>query len=326
MATLEVAFELKDTCDFLVASQETEPGAGMQYADYLKWIATYPESPAASFAKNLVETYVKSYGPDGSQAEKERWNGGETKSAIRQAKVAELKVAVEEVAQILLKKPDLLGEVAEEIIRDTRRFYGRLVDIHDFFAKVVEHERSDKNLKAAVERVQELIGYPNDGKDKLVNEVVITRRSPGAVIWGFNGWAMPPRNLAPYLAGARYAKTPLSGPDEKGNYVVKIKFPPMLKNPKSGKLEMVKEINYRFEDEQEKRVAKDFENTFFTSEFGPDTTVIAEGHNIGNNRSHGISIYFPAYLGFDKNYKRLKFANGSAWAELCEKFPIKTIK
>jgi hypothetical protein len=326
MATIEVAYELADTCDYLVASQETEPGAGMQYADYLRWLATYPEAPPASFAKNLVETYVKSYAPDGSQAAKDRWFGSETKSAIRQSKVAALKQAVEDVARLLQKKPDLLGEVAEEIVRDTRRYAGRLVDIHDFFAKLVEHDKNDKELKAAVERAQELIGYPNDGRDKLVNEVVIKRRTPGAVVWGFNGWAMPPRSLAPFLAGARYAKTPLTGPDEKGNYVVRIKFPPMLKNPKTGKLEMVKEINYRFEDEQEKRVAKDFDNTFFTADFGPDAAVIAEGHNIGNHRSHGISIYFPAYLGFDKNYKRLKFAEGSAWAELCEKFPIKTMK
>jgi hypothetical protein len=326
MATLEVAYELKDTCDFLVASQETEPGAGMQYADYLKWLATYPEAPPASFAKNLVDTYVQSYAPEGSQAGKDRWFGSETKSAIRQSKVADLKNAVENVARLLQKKPDLLGEVAEEIIRDTRRFSGRLVDIHDFFAKLVAHDKGNKELKAAVERAQEIIGYPNDGKDPLVNEVEIKRRSPGAVIWGFNGWAIPPRNLAPFIAGSRYAKTPLTGPDEKGNYVAKLKFPPMLKNSKTGKLEMVKEINYRFEDEQEKRTAKDFANTFFTAEFGPDAAVIAEGHNIGNNRSHGISIYFPAYLGFDKNYKRLKFADGSAWAELCEKFPIKTIK
>ena len=84
----------------------------------------------------------------------------------------------------------------------------------------------------------------------------------------------------------------------------------MLKNPKTGKLEMVKEINYRFEDEQEKRTAKDFDNTFFTADFGSDAAVVAEGHNIGNNRSHGISIYFPAYLGFDKNYRRLQVRGG----------------
>jgi hypothetical protein len=326
MATIEVAYELAETTDFLVASQETEPGAGMQYTDYLKWITTYPESPSSSFAKNLVETYVKSYAPEGSQAGKDRWNGGETKSSIRSARVADLKAAVEDVAKILLLKPDLLGEVAEEIVRDTRKYMGRQVDLHDFFAKLVERDKADKNLAAAVERALELVGYPNEGKDRLVNEVVIKRRSAGAVIWGFNGWAMPPRNLAPFLAGARYAKTPLSGPDEKGNYVAKIKFPPTLKNPKTGKFEMVKEINYRFEDEQEKRTAKDFDNTFFTAEFAPEAAVTAEGHNIGNNRSHGISIYFPAYLGFDKNYRRLKFAKDSSWAELCEKFPIKTLK
>ena len=172
MATLEVAYELAETTDFLVASQETEPGAGMQYTDYLKWITTYPESPSSSFAKNLVETYVKSYAPEGSQAGKERWNGGETKSSIRSARVGELKAAVEDVAKILLLKPDLLGEVAEEIVRDTRKYMGRLVDIHDFFTKLVERDKSDKNLAAAVERALELVGYPNDGKDKLVNEVV----------------------------------------------------------------------------------------------------------------------------------------------------------
>jgi hypothetical protein len=326
MATLEVGYELKDTVEYLVASQETEPGAGMQYTDYLKWLATYPEAPAGAFAKNLVETYVKSYAPEGSQAPKERWSGGETKSAIRLSKVAELRTAVEAVAKLLIAKPDLLGEVADEIVRDTRHYMGRLVDLHDFFAKVLERNKGDKELAAAVERANELIGYPDDGKDKLVNEVVITRRSAGAVIWGFNGWATPPRSLAPFLAGARYLKTPLTGPDEKGNYVAKLKFPPMLKNSKSGKVEWVKEINYRFEDEQEKRVAKDFANTFFTADFGPDAAVLAEGHNIGNCRSHGISIYFPAYLGFDKDYKRLKFSEGSVWTELCEKFPIKTVK
>jgi hypothetical protein len=326
MATLEVAYELERTCDFLVASQETEPGAGMQYTDYLKWLVTYPEAPAASFAKNLVETYVKSYAPGGSQTDKGHWFGSETKSAIRQARVGELRAAIEDVARILKDKPDLLGEVAEEIVRETRKYSGRLVDVHDFLAKLVANDKTDQALKAAVERAQEIVGYPNEGKDKLVNEVVITRRSPGAVIWGFNGWATPPRNLAPFLANARFAKTPLAGPDEKGNYVAKIKFPPMLKNRKTDKLEMVTEINYRFEDEQQKRVAKDFENTFFTADFAPDAAVIAEGHNIGNSRSHGISIYFPAYLGFDKDYRRLRFSEGSAWAAMCEKFPIKTLK
>ena len=275
MATLEVGFELRNTVDTLVASQEVEPGDGNPYTDWLKFLSQYPEAPPAAIAKSLVEAYINSYAPNGSQAGaaaptgEERWNGGaETKSAIRLSKMVETRDAVEAVAKILQGKTDLLGDVAEDILKDARR-YGRLVDIQDFFTKVAEHEKSDAALKAAVERVQDLIGYPNDGKDKLVNEAVISRRSPGAVIWGFNGWATPPRNLAPFVYQSRFAKTPLTGPDEKGNYVAKLKFPPMLRNNKTQKMEFVKEINYRFDDDQEKRTLKDFENKFFTTEFTP---------------------------------------------------------
>ncbi|MFO0980282.1 MAG: clostripain-related cysteine peptidase [Planctomycetota bacterium] len=325
MATVEVAYELHDTVDYLASSQETEPGDGMPYDDYLAWLDTYPEASPLSLAKSMVGTYVKSYAPEGSQIDKDGgFYGAETKSAIRMTRVAELRDAIEDVAAVLEGKTDLLGEVAEEIIADTRAF-GRLVDIQDFLHKVCEHEKADPQLKAACKRVTDLIAYPNDGEDTLVNEVVIKRRDQGSIIWGWNGWLSPPRNLAPFVHESRHAKTPLVGPDEKGNYVAKIKFPPMLMNPKTKKLEFVKEINYRFEDESEKRTMKDFQNTFITTDF-PDTSVVcAEGHLVGNNRSHGISLYFPAYLGFNKEYRKLRFAQKSRWADLCEKFPLKKI-
>ena len=86
----------------------------------------------------------------------------------------------------------------DEVVLATKFGIVRPYDIrNDFFAKLVAHDKKDKDLAAAIERAQELIGYPDDGKDRLVNEVVIKRRSAGAVIWGFNGWAIPPRNLAP---------------------------------------------------------------------------------------------------------------------------------
>jgi DNA uptake protein ComE-like DNA-binding protein len=328
MATLEVGYELKDTVDYLAASQETEPGDGMIYSDYLKWLATYPEAPPVSLAKAMTETYVHSYAPGGEQAggpNASSWSGSETKSVIRLARTPALRDAVEEVAKILQTKPDLLGDVAEQIVRDSRRF-GRLVDIHDFFQRVADHLKSDAALRAAVAKAQAIIGYPNDGKDPLVNEVVITRRSAGSVVWGWNGWCSPPQNLAPFVSEARYARTPLVGPDAKGNYTAKIVFPPMLTNPKTGKPELVKQIDYKFDDDPEKRVVKDFQNSLFTADFPRDAVVAAEGHNIGTNRSHGISLYFPAYLGFDKDYRRLRFSEGSAWAQLCEKFPIKKIE
>jgi hypothetical protein len=82
MATVEVAYELKDTVDFLLASQETEPGDGMPYDDYLAWLTTYPEASPLSFSKAMVDTYVKSYAPKGSQSGGEVVGFSETKSAI----------------------------------------------------------------------------------------------------------------------------------------------------------------------------------------------------------------------------------------------------
>src|SRR5262249_15167040 len=157
MATLEVAYELKDTVDFLVSSQETEPGDGMPYDDYLAWLDTYPEASALSLSKAMVDTYVKSYAPQGSQTEQERGlYGAETNSAIRLARVTELRAGLESVAEILQGKDDLLGDVAEEIITETRTF-GRLVDIQDFLRKVCEHEKADSKLKDASKRVTDLI-------------------------------------------------------------------------------------------------------------------------------------------------------------------------
>ncbi len=324
MATAEVGYELKDVVDYLVASQETEPGDGMPYDEYLQFLVKYPESTPLSFAKSMVENYVKSYAPKGSQTFGDMSMFAETKSAIRLDRMGDLRTAVENLAKQMEKRPQLFGEVTEEIVRDTRKF-GRLIDVQDFATRLAAKAKDDAELKAACTAVTDLIGYPVD-QYKLINEFVVKRRSPGAVVWGFNDWQSPPRNLAPFVFKSKWAKTPLTGPDEKGNYVAHIQFPPMLKDQKTGKMVAVSQIDYRFEDEQEKRVFKDFDNTFITTDFVENGPVVAEGHMVSNNRSHGVSLYFPAYLGFDKEYLKLRFSQDSAWAGLCQKFPLKKLE
>lgn len=324
MATAEVAYELKDTVDFLLASQETEPGDGMPYDDYLAWLTTYPEASPLSFSKAMVDTYVKSYAPRGSQSGGEVVGFSETKSAIHLARMDEFRAAIENVAAKALARPQLLGAVTEEAFGKTRAF-GRLVDVQDFLTKLAEHDKKDVELKEAVKAVTDLIGYPTQSY-KLVNEVVIKRRSPGNVVWGWNGWKSPPRSLSPFIHDARFGKIPLVGPDDRGNFVARIQFPPMLSDPAGGRPVNVKEINYRFEDEQEKRTLKDFENAFITTDFPTGSVVVAEGHLVSNSRSHGVSLYFPAYCDLDQEYRKLRFAQDSKWVELIEKFPLKKIE
>src|SRR5262249_6046325 len=120
MATLEVACELSGTVDYLASSQETEPGDGLPYGEYLEWLNTYPEAPAASLAKAMVETYVKSYAPGGVQVQGDRWAGSETKSAMRLSLANGLRTAMNDVAKLLEQKPDLLGDVADQIVKESR--------------------------------------------------------------------------------------------------------------------------------------------------------------------------------------------------------------
>lgn len=352
MATYEVAFELCDTVDYLVASQETEPGEGLPYDDVLKWLTMYPEASPVSFCKNLVDCYVRSYGPGGSQTYNGRSGYSETLSAIRLANIPKMRDALDEFAQLLEKRPKLIGETADEIISETRRFSGRLVDIQDLCYRFYKNSPEDKELKAVYEKIKDLIAYPEDDY-KLVNEVIVKRRTPGNVIWGYNGWKSPPKNMAPFQEDYKLAKIPLVGPDEKGYYVAKIKFPPVIypgsgggfffmnASRQDGKVEkaddddgddqdkgpqVVKEINYRFEGDSKEHTFKDFENMFITTNFPESSILVAEGHLMNQNNSHGLTIYFPSYLGYNKEYRRLRFAKDSAWVRLCEKFPLKSLE
>lgn len=344
MATYEVAFELCDTVDYLVASQELEPGEGLPYDDVLKWLTMFPEASPVSFCKNLVNCYVRSYGPDGSQTFNGRSSYSETLSAIRMANIPQMRDALEEFAKLLEDRPKLLGETADEIVSEARRFGGRLVDVQDLCYRFSKKAPEDKELQAVYEKIKALIGYPEDDY-KLVNEVVVKRRTPGSVIWGYNGWKSPPASMSPFRENYKLARTPLIGPDEKGYYYAKIKFPPVIypgsrdgEMMKNGQVradgdddddkgpQVVREINYRFSDDSTERSFKDFENMFITTNFPESSILVAEGHLLNQNNSHGITIYFPSYLGYNKEYRRLRFAKDSAWVQLCEKFPLKSLE
>lgn len=67
MAHGEIAYQLKGNADYLVASEELEPGKGWDYNLWLKAAAQTDRTPAA-MTSALVDTYAKSYGPGGTQS------------------------------------------------------------------------------------------------------------------------------------------------------------------------------------------------------------------------------------------------------------------
>ena len=66
MSMVEVAYQVRDQADFLVGSQETEPGEGWPYASILEALASEPTMAPARLGAMISNCYVNAY-PPGSE-------------------------------------------------------------------------------------------------------------------------------------------------------------------------------------------------------------------------------------------------------------------
>ncbi|HRR77114.1 MAG TPA: clostripain-related cysteine peptidase [Ruminococcus sp.] len=62
MATAETALMLNDYADYLIASEETEPGIGWYYTNWLNKIAKDTSTPTIEIGKNIVDDFVTECG------------------------------------------------------------------------------------------------------------------------------------------------------------------------------------------------------------------------------------------------------------------------
>ena len=58
MATLETGLMLDSHADYLIASEETEPGIGWYYTNWLSKLAANPSMPTVEIGKNIVDDFV----------------------------------------------------------------------------------------------------------------------------------------------------------------------------------------------------------------------------------------------------------------------------
>ncbi|MBQ7432441.1 MAG: peptidase C11 [Lachnospiraceae bacterium] len=58
MATLETALVCDDYADYLIASEETEPGTGWYYTNWLTTLAKNPSTPTVTLATQLIDDFV----------------------------------------------------------------------------------------------------------------------------------------------------------------------------------------------------------------------------------------------------------------------------
>jgi len=93
MGMLEVAYELRNRADYLVASEELEPGDGWPYDRILKPLAAQPAMAPDALARLIVKAYADFYG---------RTRQRTTQSAINLAQIPALASRVDAVAAALI--------------------------------------------------------------------------------------------------------------------------------------------------------------------------------------------------------------------------------
>ncbi len=97
MATLEVAYELRESVRYLVASEELVPGRSWPYDTILSKLRAHPEMSGADLATQVVQDYAAYYA-----ANPPLLNGGDvTKVALDLARINELCAPVQALAAAL---------------------------------------------------------------------------------------------------------------------------------------------------------------------------------------------------------------------------------
>jgi clostripain len=124
MAMYEVAYDFGGLADYMVFSEETEPGAGDPYDTILGDLKNNPSMPAQTLALTIVEKYDASYVNDDREKT--------TKSAVDMSKIDALHIKIKELATALSADPAAMVTV-QAAQGNTRAYaYESNHDLYDF--------------------------------------------------------------------------------------------------------------------------------------------------------------------------------------------------
>ena len=126
MATVETALVVSDYADYMIASEETEPGVGWYYTDWLNQLAKDPGKSTVEIGKTIADTF--------------------TSECARSAPGQKTTLSVTDLAELTLVVPDALGSFA----RDTSGM------IKDGEYKAVSDARSGAREFAAQSRIDQV--------------------------------------------------------------------------------------------------------------------------------------------------------------------------
>jgi len=148
MAMTEVAYQIKDYADILVASEENEPGDGWPYDTILGELVVNPLISSEQLAVDIVDKYIFSYP-----------YGNVTQSAIDLSYMSTLASQLSNLALAIMS--DSLTPKSKYILASvSSQYYGDydFIDLYDFCKKVLIYSNST-DVKNIALSIQQTLNY-----------------------------------------------------------------------------------------------------------------------------------------------------------------------
>jgi hypothetical protein len=173
MQMVEVAYEVKGLTDYVVASEETEPGDGYTYDTFLGPLAGNPGMDAAALSKAMVDAYTDHYQAMGQDA---------TQSAIKVAALDGFVNYVNGFVDSLITAGD--RAVAKSAMAKTQSFYYASNKDLYHFAKLVGETTANADVARAAKELMgfmtsDLISHNRANGSKYANAFGIAAYMPG---------------------------------------------------------------------------------------------------------------------------------------------------
>lgn len=150
MNMLEICYEMKDTTNFIVGSEETEPGAGWPYASILKDLARNPGTTPAELAKTISTRYGEWYQKNGDPVH----DGSATQSSLDIAQIKPVADAVNELADAFLKNLDGVAPQVTFARSKTQKFYyPEYIDLGDFANQLIKRLSNNQEIVSAATKI-----------------------------------------------------------------------------------------------------------------------------------------------------------------------------
>ncbi len=158
MNMMEIAYELKETANFMVGSEETEPNAGWPYAAILKLLVAKPTMSPSDLTKTIVDEYQKYYQKTGETA---------TQSALDLSQIQAVSALVSELADALLADlSNVAGAVSLARDRAQKFEMPEYIDLGDFAKQIIQRIPQNAAVRDVANKITNALDPAN--RDSLV--------------------------------------------------------------------------------------------------------------------------------------------------------------